>query len=172
MEIKTKRLHLVPLGMAYLESAHRYMSALENTRYMVYMPKQDEAETQAFMTQITKEWGKENPDFYELAVLLDGQHIGSVSMYLNADKTVGEVGWIIDKSYWGQGYGAEAAEGMIEYFQGVKGIKHFIAHCDSENVASQKVMRKLGFELVDEYGGRKNRCSEEERMEQLFELNC
>ena len=53
----------------------------------------------------------------------------------------------------------------------VLGIKHFIAHCDTENAPSRRVMEKLGMTLKDEYGGRKNKLSEEERREYLFRLD-
>lgn len=50
------------------------------------------------------------------------------------------------------------------------GITKFIAHCDSENIASSSVMEKLGMVKVDEYGGRYNKQSPEERRECLYEM--
>ena len=169
MEIKTKNLLLVPLGMKYLASTHKYVSDIENTRYMVYMPKRDIEETKGFLRVVDYEWQKSNPSFFEFAVLLSGVHIGSVSIYFDKEKN-GELAWIIDKDYWGRGYATEAADALIKHFHTVHGINHFVAHCDSENKASQKVMTKLGFSFVEEYGGRKNRASDEERIEKRFEL--
>lgn len=171
MEIKTKNLMLVPLGVKYLSSTHKYVSDIENTRYMVYMPKKDLEETKGFLRVVDYEWQKREPSFFEFAILLNDVHIGSVSVYFDKEKT-GEVGWIIDKDYWGKGYATEAAGALIKHFHTAYGIDHFIAHCDSENIASQRVMAKLNFSFVEEYSGRKNRASDEERIEKKFELRC
>lgn len=170
MEIKTKNLMLVPLGMKYLFSTHKYVSDIMNTFYMVHMPKKDMEETRDFLMQVDDEWQKSNPSFFEFAVLLNSVHIGSVSIYFDKEET-GEIGWIIDKDYWGNGYATEAADGLIKHFHIAYGMNHFVAHCDSENIASQKVMAKLHFSFIEEYGGRKNRVSDEERLEKKFELN-
>ncbi len=169
-QITTKNLLLVPLGTKYLESTHEYASDVENTCYMVHMPKRDLNETREFLESIDVEWKKSDPSFYEFAILLEENHIGAVSLYLNQERNTAEIGWIISKNYWGKGYATEAADGLIQYSRQVMGISCFVAHCDSENIASEKVMRKLNFVQIDEYGGRKNRISDEERMEKKFEL--
>ena len=67
------------------------------------------------------------------------------------------------------GYASEAAAALLSFAEKELGIKHFTAHCDTENTASRRVMEKLGMKLSDEHGGRKNRLSDEERREYLFE---
>ena len=169
MKIQTPNLTLLPHGPKYLSSTHKYATDTENTRYMFHLPNASLEETQAFLTNAEKEWQKAEPSFYEFAVLFNGRHIGAVCVYFD-DEGSGEVGWIIDKDYWGRGFATEAAGGMIQYFRSELGVRRFIAHCDSENIASQRVMTKLGFKLIDEYGGRKNRASDEERMERMYAL--
>ncbi len=44
----------------------------------------------------------------------------------------------------------------------------FIAHCDSENIGSYKVMEKLGMSFVSCSEGRKNKASDEERCPMTF----
>ena len=103
------------------------------------------------------------------AVLLDGRHIGSVSAYLEENGTAWELGWIISREAQGCGYAAEAARALMEYCLEITGIRRFIAHCDSENSASQRVMQKLGLSFAEEHSGRKNRGSDEVRSEMMFE---
>ena len=57
----------------------------------------------------------------------------------------------------------------MEYCLENTGIRRFIAHCDSENSASQRVMHKLGLRFAEEHSGRKNRGSDEVRSEMMFE---
>ena len=59
---------------------------------------------------------------------------------------------------------------MMEAFRKSMGINRFIAHCDSENQASKRVMEKLGMHYLETHGGRYNRLTEGERRECLYEI--
>lgn len=168
--IKTKRLELEPLGMRHFDGVCSYSMSLENAKMMVYLPRQSVSEVADFIQRAEVEWAKTQPDVCEFAVMLDGKQIGGVTMYFEGDYTRGELGWIIHKSYWGKGYAVEAARGLIQYFADKMKLRRFIAHCDSENNASKRVMEKLEMSHVKTYGGRKNRSSPEERLEDLYEI--
>ncbi len=170
MELKSERLLLRPLGMQYLESVHEYASDLENTKYMVYLPNAALEETVDFLQNLEKEWKKEQPDFYEFAIIYEEQQVGAVSLYLENNFNTGELGWILHKKYWNKGIISEAAALLIEFAKRERKLFHFIAHCDTENVGSYRVMEKLGMKRTAEYGGRKNKASEEERREYRYEL--
>lgn len=171
MEIKTSRFLLRPLGMKYLESTHEYSSDREATKYMVYLPNDTVEETIDFLKCVDIEWSKDKPEFYEFAILFHEKHIGAISLYLDESRTTGELGWIIHRDYWKRGIATEAAKALLTYSEDVLGVHHFIAHCDSENVASYRVMEKLGMMRVQCNEGRKNKSSEELRKEYLYELN-
>lgn len=170
MNIQTKRLLLVPLGPQYLISTHEYSSDLDNTKYMVCLPDTDIVETKNFLDMAQEEWQKCNPDYYEFAVLLNDVHIGAVSIYMNKDHSEGELGWIISKKYWGNGYVTEAAREIINFAIHKLNVRKFIAHCDSENISSYRVMEKLGMMLADRTKGRKNKSSNEDREELIYML--
>lgn len=171
MEIETRRLILSPLGMKYLESTHEYASDRDATKYMMFLPNDTVEETAEFLRDADAEWNKQNPEYYEFAVLMDNRHIGAVSLYLDESRTTGEFGWILHRDYWRQGITTEAVKALLDYSVNTLGIHHFIAHCDSENIASYKVMEKLGMVRTGCSGGRKNKSSDEERNEYLYELN-
>lgn len=170
MNIHTKRLLLEPLGLQHLISTHKYASNFDNTKYMIHLPNTDISETESFLERVQAEWQKCNPQFYEFAILLDNEHIGAVSIYIENDNAEGELGWIISKEYWGNGYAAEAAGAIINFAIQELKVKKFIAHCDSENVSSFRVMEKLGFSLVERSKGRKNKSSNEDREELMYFL--
>lgn len=170
MNIYTKRLLLVPLSPQYLISTHKYASDIDNTRYMVHLPNSDISETKSFLEKVHAEWQKYNPQFYEYAILLDNEHIGAVSIYLNNDNAEGELGWIISKKYWGNGYAEEAAREIINFAIQELKVSKFIAHCDSENISSYKVMEKLGMSLACKTRGRRNKSSDADREELMYIL--
>lgn len=171
MEIKTSRLLLRPLGMKYLASTHEYSSDREATKYMVYLPDNTIEETADFLKNVDAEWGKDKPKFYEFAILFHEKHIGAISLYLDETGTTGELGWIIHRDYWNRGIVTEAARELLTYSVNVLRVHHFIAHCDSENIASYTVMEKLGMVRVQCSEGRKNKSSDELRKEYMYELN-
>lgn len=169
IEIETPRLRLVPLGPEHLETTHRYASDVEHTRYMMFLPTESRAETLRYLARCAAEWQKPVPVFYEFAVLLDGAHIGSVSLYFDTSPELGDMGWIINPAYEGHGYATEAVLAMMDFARNRLDIRHFLAHCDVDNLASRAVMQKIGLTLTDATGTRQNRGSDEVRTELTFE---
>lgn len=170
MIIQTERLTLLPLGTEHFTEFHSYASDPDNTRLMLFMPMGDAAETMAYLKEREAQWHTEPQLIYEFAVLLDGVHIGSVSLDRLPEEGCGELGWILDKRYWGHGYAAEAARAVTELAFGTLHLNRLIAHCDSENLPSRRVMEKLGMTLVSICTGRRNRGCAEIRSECTYEL--
>ena len=168
MEIKSDRLIIRPIGPEYLESYNAYALSLENARYMCFLPKKDEAESVEFLKEAAEEWLKPDPEFYEFAIIYNGDHIGGISVYLEYGKPV--LGWIINKEYWGRGFAFESAKAIMEYFAANMGIKYFCSYCDTRNTASFRLMEKLGMRRVSESVGRRNRASSEEASEYMYEI--
>ena len=171
MKIQTERLELVPFSCEHYKTALRYSTDPENTSMMCFLPCDNGEEVMDYLKKCEKQWQLDAPEYLDAAILLDGVHIGSVSIELLDNGRTGELGWIIDKAYWGKGYAPEAAAAYMEYFRKRFGITNYIAHADAENTASRRVMEKLGMKCRSVHGGRKNRISEEERMECLYEMD-
>lgn len=167
--IHTKRLTLKPLGIQYLKTVHEYASDPENTKYMMFLPNETIEETIEFLQKADEEWNRSKPSFYEFAILYEDRQVGAVSISLEDDSS-GELGWIINKKYWKLGIGHEAASALVDYAVREFHIKHFIAHCDAENMASYKIMEKLGMSRTGVSEGRKNRASDEDRREYQYEM--
>ncbi|MCR5495214.1 MAG: GNAT family N-acetyltransferase [Treponema sp.] len=80
--------------------------------------------------------------------------------------------WLgLSKVAQGNGYAVEAAKALMVWAVRNLSVKKFIAHCDSENIASWKTMEKLGMKRVSCTGGRYNKIAPtEERKEFLYEM--
>ena len=173
IEIITERLVLKPLGTKHFQTAKEYSMDYENTKYMCRLPKETSEEVMEFLSCVEAEWKKENPEYFEFAIFYEGKHIGAVSIYF--ENGAGELGWILNKKYWGNGFAYEAAKAMIEYFVANRGTSHFVAHCDAENVASYKIMEKLGMRKIGGQGKRRNRAASQDSFEYRYEMfapNC
>ena len=169
--INTDRLTIVPMELKYLQSTHEYAADLENTKYMLNLPNETIDETKGFILCAEEEWSKEEPKFFEYVIIMDGIHVGAISLDLDAgDMSSAELGWTVNKKYWKRGICTEAARALVKNAIENSGINRFIARCDSENLASRAVMEKIGMVKIDEYGGRFNKQSTEERRECLYEM--
>ena len=171
MEIKTERLVLKPVNMEYLHSTHAYASDLENTRLMMFLPDENEEETALHLAEAEAQWRMDKPERYEFAIFLEEKHIGGVTLYMMEDRTVAELGWVLHRDYWRHGYVTEAALALMDFARSI-GVKRVIACCDSENVASYKLMEKLGMKLVKGDGVRTNRSmGDEQRVEWTYAID-
>ena len=170
MKIITERLMLEPLTVKHYETTLKYSTDPENTKMMCFLPCDDGEEVMRYLKKCEVQWQKERPEYLDAAILVAGVHIGAVSIEFQENGTVGEFGWIINNLYRGKGYTVEAAKAFMKYCTERFGIYRYIAHADSENCASIRVMEKLGMNFVNISGERKNRNSDEERKECLYEL--
>ena len=168
IEITTERLQLKPLGSQYLQTVNNYAMDYENTKYMNCLPNETTEETINFLKGVDEEWAKERPESYEFAIIYENKHIGAIGIHFKNE--VGEIGWIVHKKYWRNGFAYEAAQALVNYFINYMGTTHFIAHCDTENTASYRVMEKLGMVRTDKYGGRRNRAATQDSFEYRYEL--
>lgn len=67
-----------------------------------------------------------------------------------------EVAYMIDKVYWGQGLGTEAAQAILEYGFKKLGLTRLICLIDRDNIASISVAENIGMSFekdgIDELG--------------------
>jgi [ribosomal protein S5]-alanine N-acetyltransferase len=59
-----------------------------------------------------------------------------------------ELGYILDTTYWGQGFGEEICNGLINYSFNNLGIEKLISRMYAENVASVRISEKCGMKRV------------------------
>ena len=168
--IRTARLALRPFELGDLRTTHAYASDKANTEYMMHLPNGTIQETEQFLCHVIDEWGKDNPQEYEFAVVIDGKHIGAAAVSLSDDGREGELGWIIRKEYQGKGYGTEAAKAVLDFaFEKLK-VKKVTARCDLRNESSQRVMQKIGLVFENDERMRRYKGSGEDVREVMYSL--
>jgi ribosomal-protein-alanine N-acetyltransferase len=62
-----------------------------------------------------------------------------------------EIGWRLDKPFWGKGYAPEAAQKALEMGFEQFGMKEIVAFTALENLPSQRVMEKIGMTRCEEF---------------------
>jgi RimJ/RimL family protein N-acetyltransferase len=55
-----------------------------------------------------------------------------------------ELGWVLARAYWGQGYATEAAHAVRDWARDERGVDRLVSLIAPTNVASQRVAQRLG----------------------------
>jgi ribosomal-protein-alanine N-acetyltransferase len=60
-----------------------------------------------------------------------------------------EIGYRMLKEHWNKGYATEASTGLLQYgFENLK-LKKIVSSVHTENMASRRVMEKIGMQFID-----------------------
>ena len=136
-------MRLRPFLLTDESAVHRYASDPEVTRYTDWGPNTPE-ETAEFIRQAVDP----PPSTHSFAVELkaDGELIGAAELRVIDGR--GEFGYTFARAWWGQGYATEAARLLVEYGFGPLGLRRIEATSDPRNVASARVLAKVGLRQV------------------------
>lgn len=144
MILETDRLILRPYAMSDADEVHAYGSDPEVCRYTDFGPNSRE-DTIAFLTAVT------DPDHpaIDFAIVLreTGRVVGGVGARPKEDGRY-EFGWVLRRDQWGQGLVFEAAQALVAHVLTLDGVTTLCARCRPENLASARIMEKLGMEFV------------------------
>jgi RimJ/RimL family protein N-acetyltransferase len=146
--LETPRLRLRELADDDFDAVHAYASDPEVVRYMPWGPNTEE-ETRGFLWRAQATAGGEPRLAYELAVVVreDDRLIGAVGLHLAPEEDRAMLGYCYDRGSWGHGYATEAAAAMLSLGFDVLLLHRVWAGCDPENLASARVLEKVGMRL-------------------------
>ncbi len=148
--LETERLTITEFTPDMAQAVHENSLDEDNRRFVpdeVFETVEDAAETIDFL--ITQYGGCDGPLVYPV-LLKDKTNIGYVQA-VPLDDGIWEIGFHIGSRYTKHGYATEAVKAFLPVVMKKIGIERMAGICDSDNVASKKVMEKSGF--VQEYQG-------------------
>ncbi len=62
-----------------------------------------------------------------------------------------DLGYRLNKSYWGKGFGTEAAKATLNYGFNNMNLKDIHAIADSQNMASKNIIQKIGLKYINTF---------------------
>jgi RimJ/RimL family protein N-acetyltransferase len=121
-------------------------------RFYFDVPTRDEVD--AMIDRFIEFYGRDGFGFLPVERKSDGALIGDVGiipvgMPIRGNPPV-EIGWFLDKRYWGQGYAPEAAQAWLDYAFDTLELPEVVAWTTATNLPSQRVMQKLGMRTSPE----------------------
>jgi RimJ/RimL family protein N-acetyltransferase len=101
------------------------------------------------------------------AIVVDERAVGGINVRFDFDGRLAEMGWSIARPLWGRGLGTEAARVVLDAaFHTHPDLNRVRAMADARNVASHRVMEKLG--MRHEGTLRENRLTRGEPMDEAW----
>ena len=92
--------------------------------------------------QREESWRSGDEFYWVISLLAEDRPIGAISCRIENESA--EFGFFLSRRYWGYGYGTAAARAIVDWAISVPTISRVWATCDSENVASSRVLEKSG----------------------------
>ena len=137
----------------FVESDWQAVLAYQNDPlYLRYNPwtQRTEQDARQFVRWFIA-WQEEQPrKKFQFAAILPGEErlIGNCGIRMRSTNArEADIGYEFDSRYWGQGYATEVARAMLAFGFGQLGLHRIWAHCFAENVASARVLEKIGMQL-------------------------
>lgn len=144
---ETDRLIVRKLQMSDLEPFHAMQSNPKVMQYADGEVKSLSAHEQE-LKDLIEYYQKTANDFWIYAIerRQDSEFVGTLA-FVKDDQQDDEIGFRFLEKYWGLGYGSEIGLGLIDYCKSVQ-MPKLIGYVIDKNIASSKILQKLGFEVV------------------------
>jgi ribosomal-protein-alanine N-acetyltransferase len=146
--LTTPRLVLRECAPDDLAAFHELDADPEVVRYVSYGPWTLEESRHDLDVHIAQQAVSPRLSYY-LAVVLkaEARLIGWCALDITSQKHhEAELGYALNRRSWGQGYSTEAAQALLAFGFGSLDLHRVFATCSPENVASERVLQKLGMQ--------------------------
>jgi ribosomal-protein-alanine N-acetyltransferase len=148
--LETARLRIRLLTMADFDFFFALQSDAEMMRYI--RPPETDPEQVKSRIEMYEKYAAENPGMGAFRADLKSTGVSMATGVLrHMDLQPGndlEVGYLVLRDYWGQGLASEMTLGVVQYAFEKFGVDRIKAVVAPENLASQKVLIKCGFQLI------------------------
>jgi RimJ/RimL family protein N-acetyltransferase len=145
--IETERLRLRPYRADDLDALHAIQSNAEVVRYLYWGVRTRDAVRDDLARRIRQDAIDREGDKLILALeRRDGAGlVGDVNLvWVSREHRQGEIGFVLHPDHHGRGFAAEGAAVLLRLGFETLGLHRIIGRCDGRNVASVRVMEKLG----------------------------
>ncbi len=111
-------------------------------------PQTKREESLAWIKMISAKWNTEKVGFCGVIEKESKDFVGWCGLWHLKETGETEVGYAINKNFWGRGYASEAARRILQYGFEELNLERIVAVASPQNQASQNVMKRIGMEFV------------------------
>jgi ribosomal-protein-alanine N-acetyltransferase len=144
-DLETERLQLRRFRQADLRAIFAWASDPQVTRYAFWEHHRSLADTQWFIDFCAREYAEKGIGPWAVCLKSSGELIGQCSFgVIDPPNFRVELAYFFSPRHWGHGFATEALSAVIGFGFGTIGLHRMEARCMTGNLASERVMQKLG----------------------------
>ena len=138
--LESEHLFLRPISIEDTEDMHEYTADEETTKFLYHAHK-DLDQTKKM---IENYFMKEPAGKYAIVLKESNKMIGAIEFRIHEWNKSGELGFTLNRCFWGKGYITEASKVVLDLAFNTLGLERVFAESHVQNAASAKVMQRLG----------------------------
>lgn len=130
----------------FLREEEIYLDHFSDDEVCRYIPQRTRTErVNIFLASLVNYISNKNLGTWGIFNKLDDDFIGSCLLRMfNNEPGIVELGYSLERRYWGKGIGTEMAKAMIAYAYSDPTTTEVVGVTDLNNIASQRVLEKAG----------------------------
>ena len=143
----SERLFLRRLIMSDMNHVFEFAGNDMNTRYVAWPTHRNINDSKSFLDYSIKSFDEKKEFSYGILIQETEEFIGWIGMKCT-EPQVFYIGYFLDHKYWNCGYTTEAAKCLFNWLLNEVCILRIESACHIENIASAKVLEKVGLKIV------------------------
>jgi RimJ/RimL family protein N-acetyltransferase len=133
-----------------VDAMHRILGGEGVLRYFPPTDPPSRDRVQRMILGLLRHWDERGYGLWAVESRPNGELMGRCGLQYLAELDEVEVDFILGRAFWGQGFGTEAARASVRYGFEELGLDRVVGIAHVENRASQRVLEKLGMNLVEQ----------------------
>ena len=152
MIFETNRLSIRKLTQDDFQAFHEMQNNPKVLEFVVGRGFTEEENRKQLKGCIEK-YSKLDNDFWVWAVIRksDNEFVGTCAVIGDKDENSNEIGYRFLEKYWGNGYGSEICNGLINHCIDSMNLKSIFATVDVRNIGSVKILDNSKLPFIKEY---------------------
>ena len=124
-----------------IDDVYEYASDPATSEYLLWSPHPNKSYTKKYLDHLDKKYRR--GEFYDWGIEYDGKMIGTCGFTsFSIENNSAEIGYVLNKAFWGKGIAARVARMVMEYGFLELGLNRIEAKYMVENDSSSRVMEK------------------------------
>jgi ribosomal-protein-alanine N-acetyltransferase len=141
--LQTARLNLIEIKESHIDDLFEILSDEKTMGFYDIWPDTDKERTMQGILNCKKRFEEDRG--IRWGISLDDKLIGNIGFFWDTNRHCANLGYDLNKAYWGKGIITEAIQEVLKYAFEIQRIHRVEAETALANFASQKVLLKNGF---------------------------
>lgn len=141
-QLITDRLILRHPSLADAAAIYEFGRDPEVARYMDWPRHTSIQDAIEVLESFAAQWESGSEFCWAITTKTENTAIGLIACRIESPKA--DFGYVLNRRYWGQGLATEAVRAVVAWVMSLPEIDRIWATCDTENLASARVLEKVG----------------------------